>query len=58
MRVKHLGNSSVSYEVGMFAQDKKTVVAVGGFTHVFVDRHQRRPQPIPEPVRSALSTLA
>jgi len=58
LRVKHLGNSSVSYEVGMFAQDKKTVAAVGGFTHVFVDRLERRPQPMPEPVRSALSTLA
>jgi len=58
LRVTHLGNSSVSYEVGMFAKGDEAVAAIGGFTHVFVDRLERRPQPMPEPVRSALSTLA
>jgi acyl-CoA thioester hydrolase len=58
LRVTHLGNTSVSYEVGMFAQGKETAAAVGGFTHVFVDRSQRRPRPLSEPMRSALSTLA
>ena len=58
LRVTHLGNSSVSYEVGMFAQGEETVTAVGGFTHVFVDRGQRQPRPLPEPMRSTLSTLS
>ena len=58
LRVTHLGNSSVSYEVGMFAQGEEVAAAVGGFTHVFVDRDQRRPRPLPEPMRSTLSTLA
>ena len=58
LRVTHLGNSSVSYEVGMFAKDEEVAAAVGGFTHVFVDRDQRRPRPLPEPMRSTLSTLA
>ena len=42
----------------MFAKGDEVVAAIGGFTHVFVDRLERRPQPMPEPVRSALSTLA
>ena len=58
LRITHLGNSSVSYEVGMFAKDEEVAAAVGGFTHVFVDRDQRRPRPLPGPMRSTLSTLA
>ena len=58
LRITHLGNSSVSYEVGMFAQGEEVAAAVGRFTHVFVDRDQRRPRPLPEPMRSTLSTLA
>ena len=58
LRVTHLGNSSVSYEVDMFAQGEEVAAAVGGFTHVFVDRDQRQPRPLPEPMRSTLSTLA
>tara|TARA_B100000686_G_scaffold140004_1_gene147482 strand:- start:286 stop:732 length:447 start_codon:yes stop_codon:yes gene_type:complete len=58
LRVRHLGKTSVSYEVGMFEQDKEAVAAVGGFTHVFVDRSQHRPRPLSELMRSAFSTLA
>ena len=57
LRVTHLGNSSVSYEVGMFAEAEATAAAVGGFTHVFVDREARRPCVLSVPVRSALQSL-
>ena len=57
LRVTHLGNSSVSYEVGMFAEAKAAVAAVGGFTHVFVDREARRPCALSVPVRSVLQSL-
>ena len=44
MRVNKLGRSSVAYEVGVFVEGGgKEVVAVGGFTHVFVERESRRP---------------
>ncbi|THH05039.1 hypothetical protein EW145_g5088 [Phellinidium pouzarii] len=49
LRVARLGKSSVSYEVGFFegVEDDdnadKAAKAVGGYTHVFVDRTQRRP---------------
>ena len=57
LRVTHLGNSSVSYEVGMFAEAEAAAAAVSGFTHVFVDREARRPCALSVPVRSALQSL-
>lgn len=57
LRVTHLGNSSVSYEVGMFAEAEAAVAAVGGFTHVFVDREARRPCALSVLVRSVLQSL-
>ncbi|PAV20306.1 thioesterase thiol ester dehydrase-isomerase [Pyrrhoderma noxium] len=50
-RVTKLGRSSVSYEIGFFSGDQETLLsdkskaakAVGGYTHVFVDRTHRRP---------------
>ena len=43
LRVNKLGKSSVTYEVGVFEHGKEDVRAVGGFTHVFVDREKNRP---------------
>ena len=52
LRVVHLGQSSVEYEVGFFSGDKEELrknvgrveaKAVGGYTHVFVGREERRP---------------
>ncbi len=57
LRVTHLGNSSVSYEVGMFAEAEAAAAAVGGFTHVFVDREARRPCALSVTARSALQSL-
>lgn len=57
LRVAHLGNSSVRYELAVFRNDEPTASAVGHFVHVYVDRTTRRPTPIPAPIRAALSTL-
>ena len=43
LRVNKLGQSSVSYEVGVFERGAEDVRAVGGFTHVFVERERNRP---------------
>ena len=43
LRVTKLGKSSVTYEVGVFESGAEDVRAVGGFTHVFVDREKNRP---------------
>ena len=44
LRVNKLGKSSVEYEVGVFEEGQEEVRAVGGFTHVFVGRENRRPE--------------
>lgn len=38
LRVSKLGTSSVTYEVGIFEKGVESVKAVGGFTHVWVER--------------------
>ncbi|KAK2737932.1 hypothetical protein FQN55_000836 [Onygenales sp. PD_40] len=43
LRVVKLGSSSVMYEVGIFKRGEEAVKAVGGFTHVFVEREGMKP---------------
>jgi len=57
IRVARLGNSSVRYEVGLFALDADEAAAQGHFVHVYVDRQSRRPVPLPAPLRAVLETL-
>lgn len=57
LRVDRLGNSSVVYGIGIFADDDNTASAAGTFTHVFVDRASNRSVPIPEGIRVALESI-
>lgn len=57
LRVGHLGNSSVRYEVGLFAQGEPMTAARGHFVHVYVDRETRRPVPLPPDLQSVLQQL-
>ncbi|WP_042422738.1 acyl-CoA thioesterase [Comamonas granuli] len=57
IRVAHLGQSSVRYEVGLFAQGAPQTAAAGHFVHVYVDRATRRPVPLPEALRQVLEDL-
>ena len=57
LRVGRLGNSSVRYEVGLFAPGEDQAAAEGFFVHVFVDRETRRPTPIAGALREALAAL-
>lgn len=56
LRVARIGNSSVRYEIGLFRNGGEPL-AEGHFVHVFVDREDRRPRPIPTTVRSSLERL-
>jgi acyl-CoA thioester hydrolase len=58
LRVGHLGRTSVKYEIGLFGEAAETPAATGWFVHVFVDRQDRRPVPIPPAIRGALEKLA
>ncbi|SIN61514.1 acyl-CoA thioester hydrolase [Parasphingorhabdus marina DSM 22363] len=58
IRVDRLGNSSVTYGVGLFRGEEQTASAAGSFTHVYVNRETRRPVPLPGPLRNALEAIA
>ncbi len=57
LRVGHLGNSSVRYEIGLFREADTEAAAAGHFVHVFVDRGSQEPVPIPPQIRRALERL-
>jgi acyl-CoA thioester hydrolase len=57
LRVAKLGNSSVTYEIGLFRHGDEEAAATGHFVHVWVDRATRRPTPVPARIRAALSSL-
>ena len=58
IRVAHLGQSSVRYEVGLFAAGEPLAAACGHFVHVYVDRETRRPVPLSETLKTTLETIA
>ena len=57
LRVAHIGNTSVRYEIGLFRCDEDKPAATGHFVHVFVDRFSNKPTPIPVAIRGALERL-
>jgi acyl-CoA thioester hydrolase len=57
LRVAKLGNSSVTYEIALFRAASEEPAATGRFVHVFVNRSDRRPVPIPAPIRTALEGI-
>jgi acyl-CoA thioester hydrolase len=60
LAVTRLGNSSVTYRLGVFrdgaANDPQPITALGHWVHVYVDRASRKPVPIPDNIRALLST--
>ncbi|MDE2148994.1 MAG: acyl-CoA thioesterase [Gammaproteobacteria bacterium] len=58
LRVDRLGHSSVTYGIAIFDEERQQALAAGAFTHVFVDRHTRRPVRVPLPLRTALARIA
>jgi acyl-CoA thioester hydrolase len=55
--LERLGTSSVIYRLGLFGV-ADAPAAVGRFVHVYVDRDDRTPVPVPPEIRSALELLA
>ena len=55
--IERLGTSSVTFRIGIFAADADQAAAQGHFTHIYVDRVSRRPAPLPDQWRIALSKL-
>jgi len=57
LRVNKLGNSSVTYGVGIFLAGENEACAFGDFIHVFVNRAENKSVAIPGPIRVALEKL-
>ena len=57
VRVRKLGNSSVTYEIGIFKQGLEAVSATGHFVHVYVRQGEMKPVSIPDHVRSELEKI-
>lgn len=54
LKVAHIGNTSVRYEIGIFKKGQELTAAHGHFVHVYVDQASRRPVPLPADLRQAL----
>ena len=57
VRVRRIGNSSVRYEIGLFKQGSDEAAAEGHFIHVYVDKKTRKPKPLAEDFRAALTKI-
>ncbi|CEO99898.1 Thioesterase superfamily [Plasmodiophora brassicae] len=57
--ISKLGNSSVTYQIGIFTSDgdRDSAAASGTLVHVFVDRDSHRPIPLPADLRQDLSEI-
>jgi len=55
--VTHIGNSSVTYRLGITEINTETVAAEGHFTHVYVASATRRPEAVSATMRHALGDL-
>lgn len=57
LRVERIGNTSVTYGVGIFRAEDQSAAALGHFTHVYVDAETHRPVPLPDALRKILTPL-
>ena len=54
LKIKHLGNSSVQYDIGLFKNQNQKTSARGHFVHILVDKNNMRPVDIPTEIRKEL----
>lgn len=57
LRVERVGNSSVTYGVGIFRNDEDLASALGHFIHVYVDADTHLPTPLPDKLRAICEAL-
>jgi len=57
IRVARTGTSSVRYEIALFRGASETASAQGHFVHVYVERANGRPVPLPDDLKRALAPL-
>lgn len=55
--VSRIGNSSICYDLGVFAKNASEAAAEGRFVHVYVDPDGRRPVPLSDRWREILRSI-
>ncbi|WP_165404189.1 acyl-CoA thioesterase [Egicoccus halophilus] len=55
--VERLGDTSITYRLAVFADGRDEAVALGRFTHVYVEQSSGRPAPVPTVVRNTVTPL-
>ena len=55
--LERLGRSSIVYRLALFGAAAETPAAAGRFVHVYVDRDERRPTPVPTEILRAIELL-
>ena len=55
--VERIGNTSITYAVGIFGADSDEAAGEARFTHVYVDAETRRPVAIPDVLRTAAEKI-
>jgi len=54
LRADRVGTTSVAWGLGIFRESDEELLATGTFVHVFVDRADRRPIPVPDAIRARI----
>ena len=57
LRIDRMGEISVTWEIGVFAQGAELSSVTGRFTHAFVDREANKSAAIPSDIRRAIEAL-
>ena len=57
LRIARMGEKSVTWEIGVFAQGAAVSSVTGRFTHAFVDREANKSAAIPSDIRRAIEAL-
>ena len=58
LAIARLGNSSVTYHLGLFVEGEEQAAAEAHYTHVYVDRESHRPVALPAHWRARFAELA
>ena len=58
LKIKHLGNSSVQYDIGLFKNDNNNISARGHFVHVLIDKDSNKSLQIPSTIKKALQKFS
>lgn len=57
LRVTHIGRSSITYEIGIFASGAETTSALATFVHVYVNREANLPVALPPELKTVAESL-